>query len=79
MVPLLLGDGSDFVREAQGFDEVWELEDALEPGDPVARQDLPFGNLSVKLGGLFISDRRSAHTTGFALHARKLFHLESLP
>jgi len=41
MVTLRLGEGADPVSESQRVDETREVEDALEPGDPVALQQLP--------------------------------------
>jgi len=41
MVTLRLGESADLVREAQRVGEVQEVEDPLEPGDPITLQQLP--------------------------------------
>lgn len=64
MVPLLLGDRADPVREPQRFGEVLELEDAFKPFDPLHFLDLPVHYMGHQIFNLCVGQGRLAAPTG---------------
>src|SRR5262249_13494870 len=67
MVPFLLGDRADSIRELERLREVVEFEYTAQPLHAVDLDELPVRTLRLQLGDLFISHRRRATSAGDAL------------
>jgi len=74
VVTLPLGEGADPVREAQRVAKVREMEDALEPGDPITLKQLPVWDVMPKLGDLRLGHAGRVAAAGHTLFARQGAH-----
>src|SRR5438034_9822305 len=79
MMTLLLGEGANPVREGQGVGEVREVEDPLEPGDAVAVQQVPIGDLVLEVRDLRCGHPGRVAAAGDAPFGRQCPHCAHLP
>jgi hypothetical protein len=74
MMSLLLGEDADLFGEGQRVGEAREVEDPLEPGDAVAFQQLPVGDLTSELRDLRLAHPGRVAAAGDAAFGRQCPH-----
>src|SRR5215813_3835546 len=71
MMALILGDRTHPVGEGQRVGKAWEVEDSLEPSDPVAFHEVPVRDLARELGDLGLGRPRRIAAAGNAAFPRQ--------
>jgi hypothetical protein len=74
MMSLRLGEDADPVGEGQRVGEAREVEDPLEPGDTVALQQLPVGDLTSELRDVRLGHPGRVAAAGDAPFGRQCPH-----